>query len=184
LILLDLSENTSPQLVFIVQTGSKKSKDVQTQIRKHVMRDIGKSRRKEKRGRKINSEIPFDAPSHPKNNPVSPGTWSTDHQRKDGIDLPLKMPYISLDAPDPSYRSIPDVENTPTPLPHLQGDLHDILSPAIGWHETKAFTPGIDRLWHGCMDPLVPSPVELNDRTRELADLGKQISINFVAGCF
>lgn len=184
MILLDISENTSPQLVFIVQTGSKKSKDVQTQIRKHVMKDIGKSRRKEKRGRKINLDIPFGAPSYPKNNPVSPRTWSTDHQRKDGIDSPINMPYISIDAPGPSYKSIPDVENTSTPLPHLQGDLHDILSPTIGWHETKAFTPGIDRLWHGRMDPFVRYPVELNDRTRELVDLGKQNSINFVVGCF
>jgi hypothetical protein len=34
-------------LVFITQTGPKKTKEAQSQIRRHVMKDIGKSRRKD-----------------------------------------------------------------------------------------------------------------------------------------
>lgn len=57
----------------------------------------------------------------------------------------------------------------------MRGDLHD--TSAIGSHQDpSAFTPGIDRLYHGRMDPFVRYPVELSDRTRELVDLGKQNS--------
>src|SRR4051812_3649419 len=49
----------APELVFIVQNKPEKfSKQTSTQIRKHVMRDIGKSRRKERRNRQISLELP------------------------------------------------------------------------------------------------------------------------------
>ncbi|KAE9372193.1 hypothetical protein N431DRAFT_375200 [Stipitochalara longipes BDJ] len=162
------SEKTSPQLVFILQTGGKKSKDVQTQIRKHVMKDIGKSRRKEKRGRKINLEVPPAAPSEPRVNDHPP---RRNHQNTDNTDSTIEVPHIAATAPDSSYGSVSDGEDASQTVPHLQGDLHDILKQAIGWHQASAFSPGIDRLWTGRMDPFVRYPVELNDRTRELVDL-------------
>lgn len=39
---------SSSSLLFINQTGPLKSKDDQTKVRKHVMKDIGKARRKKK----------------------------------------------------------------------------------------------------------------------------------------
>jgi hypothetical protein len=141
------------------------------------MKDIGKSRRKDKRGRKIKLEVPFNVPSHPKSNRIGSQTWSTDRQRKCDIDSTINAPYISRDIPDSLHGQMPHVENTSAPLPHLQDDLHNILESAIGRHESKPYTPGFDRLWHGRMDPFVRYPVELNDRTRELVDLGKQIML-------
>jgi hypothetical protein len=174
LILLIHSEKTSPQLVFILQTGGKKSKDVQTQMRKHVMKDIGKSRRKEKRGRKIELEVHPVAPSQPKDNVSPTRIWSRNQLNTDQINFTIEEPYIATTTPDSSFGSMPDgVDASKTTVPHLQGDLHDILQPAIGWHQATAFSPGIDRLWTGRMDPFVRYPVELSDRTRELVDLGK-----------
>jgi hypothetical protein len=55
----ELSSKNSPTLVFITTTGGgKKSKEAQTQIRKHVMKDIGKSRRKNKKPSHFDLEIP------------------------------------------------------------------------------------------------------------------------------
>lgn len=55
----ELSSKKSPPLVFITTTGGgKKSKEAQTQIRKHVMKDIGKSRRKNKKPSRFDLKIP------------------------------------------------------------------------------------------------------------------------------
>ncbi|KAK0127605.1 hypothetical protein ONS96_007131 [Cadophora gregata f. sp. sojae] len=49
----------APELVFIVQNKPEKfSKQTSTQIRKHVMKDIGKSRRKDRRNRQVSLELP------------------------------------------------------------------------------------------------------------------------------
>lgn len=62
------------------------------------------------------------------------------------------------------------------PQPQLQDDLLDISAPAI------PFTPDIDRLWTGHMDPFVQYPVGMNHRTRELVDLGEQNNVDPITG--
>jgi len=179
--LLAHSEKPAPQLVFILQTGEKKSKDVQTQIRKHVMKDIGRSRRKEKRGRKINLEIPSVTLSQPKDHVSQPQTCSGIYRNTNGIDVALEVPHNPTIAPNSSFGSMSDRDAASKTIPPLHGDLHDILKPAIGWHQASTLSPGFDRLWTGRMDPFVRYPVELNDRTRELVDLGKPKVVEMVA---
>jgi len=145
------------------------------------MKDIGKSRRKEKRGRKINLEIPSAAPSQPKDHVSQSRTWSGIHQNTNGMAGSIEVPHISSMAPNSSFGSMSDRDDASKTVQPLQGDLHDILKPAIGWHQASALSPRIDRLWTGRMDPFVRYPVELNDRTRELVDLGKPKSVEAVA---
>jgi hypothetical protein len=139
------------------------------------MRDIGKSRRKEKRRGKINLKILFDVAFPLSSNLVPPRARNPDpdqvDQEKDDLESTTTTQYISTNASDSSYWSMSAVEDVPARYPRLHSDLH-ISNPTIGCHETTQLSPGIDRLWTGRGDPFIRYPVELNHRIRELLDLG------------
>lgn len=157
----DTQRHHSPKLVFITQVASvKKSKEASTLIRKHVMRDIGKSRRKQRRYPQICLEVPEDI-GH-----LALPLRSSSSQQK-------AIPPIRVSSKEkhslPALKECPqhDPASTKGACPRPQ-----YLQPRNEEHEPATEElPIIDRTWTGRIDPFVKFPVELNDRTRELIDL-------------
>jgi hypothetical protein len=105
------SNEKTPGLVFITQTGSGKPRDVQTQIRKHVMKDIGKSRRKQgRRGKFPTWEISIDSPESMDSGDsrsLAPGTTEADSNGEYSLDadvLALTFDRLWTGRMDPFVR--------------------------------------------------------------------------------
>ncbi|KAG4444285.1 hypothetical protein IFR05_000260 [Cadophora sp. M221] len=172
----------APELVFIVQNKPEKfSKQTSTQIRKHVMKDIGKSRRKERRNRQISLELPetigeTDSGSESK----LPIRLSTDQLRTfQNFEFEGNGPAL-LDHSEagPSTSFYPQgsaVFAQPSGLQHgvpeylqqpYQGTSHD-------FRDTRALgqsPPSIERLGSGRGDPFARYPVPMKGQMRELLD--------------
>ena len=149
----NLSSKTPPALVFITTTGGvKKSKEAQTQIRKHVMKDIGKSRRKNKKHPRFDLEIPHSIddsnvriPSWQSPEPAS--TSSVSHLKKNN-DVTVTLTPCSQQGCEPLR---PPPENGVNPA-------LDTSAPQVA--QTQEQCDAVDmgfrmeRVWTGRMDPL------------------------------
>ena len=146
--------------MFITQTGPKTRGEDQPKIRKHVMKDIGKARRKE--GRK---------------EPLAKFNLEIADSLEGLTELPLRGPNSMKQHKQPwaLQESAPIVNVT-----EIQSVL---LNPAyprdIVWHfvqpQTYAVpdtTPSIERLWTGRMDPFIDYPIEMDIRSLQLMDHG------------
>jgi hypothetical protein len=135
-------------LVFITQTGPAKSKKLQTQIRKHVMKDIGKSRRKAGHREKV---TPFQFSLEVPNEFETLKTTRLIEPNDSGESaLQLEEPHRSS-----------SVDTTP---PDNQ------LGQMIPASEPSFPLPEIDRIWTGRTDPFIKYPIEMSHRTRQLVD--------------
>lgn len=173
-----------PELVFIVQNKPEKfSKQTSTQIRKHVMKDIGKSRRKERRNRQISLELPetigeTDSGSESKLS-IRPstdqlGTFQNFEFQENG---PALLDHSEAGPSTSFYPQGSAVFSQPSDLQHgvpeylqqpYQGTSHD-------FRDTRALVqspPSIERLGSGRGDPFARYPVPMKGQMRELLDEG------------
>ncbi|KUJ08478.1 uncharacterized protein LY89DRAFT_724952 [Mollisia scopiformis] len=156
-------KQSAMKLVFITQVASvKKSKETSTIIRKHVMRDIGKSRRKQRRYPQTSLESPESISrlgrqqlSVPRETPVLP--WVESQEENGPLLAQPEPPHQHDPAKSTGAGSYPDSQHRQPP--------NGIFVPA------DVERPAIDRTWTGRSDPFVKFPVEMNDRIRELIDL-------------
>ena len=179
------SNEKTPGLVFITQTGSGKPRDVQTQIRKHVMKDIGKSRRKQgRRGRFPTWEISIDSPGSMDSmdsRSLTLGTTETDPNGEYGLDADALgsgiTPVRYQQSDDGKFQlALPMYLVPKKPTTKLQHGLHQ-MQPQPSTMSGVAVT--LDRLWTGRMDPFVRYPIEMNQRTLRLIDHGNHLFICF-----
>lgn len=140
--------------VFITQTGPIKSRDVQTQIRKHVMKDIGRSRRKPSR-REMPLEFTLEVPDNMEVFTAQPKSTESD----DGIGSVTPADLSATSNPDSLPTSKSDSSCTSRSLDPKHSPCRAV--PAM---------PSIDRLWTGRMDPFVQYPIEMNYRALDLMD--------------
>lgn len=170
------SNEKTPGLVFIPQTGSGKPRDVQTQIRKHVMKDIGKSRRKQGwRGKFPTWEISFDSPESMDSmdsRSLAPGTTETDPNGEYGLDADVLGSGIT-----PVRSQQPDDWNFPSALPLYLVPKKPTTKVQPQPSTMSGVAPTFDRLWTGRMDPFVRYPIEMNQRTLRLIDHGYHLFI-------
>lgn len=146
--------------MFITQTGPKKSKKVQSQIRKHVMRDIGKARRKEgKRG--ISFQFTLEVPDSLGNFSVPPV------EPQDPVHQLNQLTLLERNAPA-VYQN--------TSVPSESGSRYDRVPPFI--HQ-QASQPSIERLWTGRMDPFIQYPIKMDHHSRKLIDHGMLSPLEF-----
>jgi len=165
------SEESSPSLVFVTQTGPGSTitdNAVKTQIRKHVMKDIGKARRTRVRPLKpISWEISVEVPD---------SAGSQDEVEGIVHDIAPRPPvnHVFFNAAEAnSQESIPNVTISAfSPLGHQQGDPNQMQPPV------RQNLQAIYRLGGGRMDPFVKYPIEMNHRARQLIDHGMFLSSN------
>jgi len=137
------------------------------------MKDIGKSRRKGKRNNQITLQF-FDdeskgfARAHQK-----PGNRTLEASVKPQT-LPEKKAHTDLafaQSKSEPFTQFPD-SSLLQPWSYLDG-LHATKG-ADNNEDSSFLYPRLEQqIWTGRMDPFVRYPIELNDRTRELVDLGK-----------
>lgn len=163
-------------LVFITQTGSiVKRKDQQRLVRKHVMKDIGKLRRKPKTNEKPNSlrfdlEIPdsfghLDIHVIPRMEEVDEITFSTD-----GVSLPSVYDGSMHDSDESEKLSPPVAYTMQAGSSHGTEVMRQPQSIDGGRHRTALASPRIERLWTGRMDPFIHYPIKMTHRTLQLMD--------------
>ena len=147
--------------MFITQTGPKKNKEAQSQIRKHVMKDIGRARRKD--GRRViplhfTLEIPDSLealtrpevaqPQDPERHPI--------HPRATGRD--------------------PELLNRNTFEPLQPNDPLDEIERAMeraANQQLSVMAPSIERVWTGRMNPFIRYPIKMDEYSLRLMDHGK-----------
>ncbi|KIM95836.1 hypothetical protein OIDMADRAFT_59618 [Oidiodendron maius Zn] len=147
---------TNLDLMFITQTTPKTSKDVLPQIRKHVMKDIGKARRKYG---KIQGLFRF--------------TLGV----PDSLDLnrPPAEPHYSVQQPNrPTVRD-GDISrvNQNTFMPLESSGLHNSTEPFLHQQTSQpaaVVVPPIERLWTGRLDPFVRYPIKMDQHSLQLID--------------
>ncbi|PVH77811.1 hypothetical protein DL98DRAFT_656527 [Cadophora sp. DSE1049] len=172
----------TPELVFIVQNKPEKfSKQTSTQIRKHVMKDIGKSRRKDKRNRQVSLELPesigeastsSESELPFRHSTDQPGTFLNFELEEPGL-APLKNAEVSSCAsfypqgsalyfqPSGSQHAAPEYVQQ-----SYQGCSYDFRdSRALAQSPTS-----IERLGSGRGDPFARYPVPMKGQMRELLD--------------
>ena len=130
-----------PVLAFITHTGPIKSRDAQTQIRKHVMKDIGRSRRKTGR-REKGLALEFT------------------------LEVLVEIDIFNVQKPQPR---LADVDQTiesilPANFNDNQSSLgSSCISESIdskhGSRREVSAVPYIDRTWTGRMDPFIKYPM-------------------------
>lgn len=146
--------------MFITQTEPKKSKEVQSKIRKHVMKDIGKARRKEtRRGKPL--QFTLEVPD----------------SLEDLCGLPVVEDLDLVEQPTQPRileESVPPV-NQNFPFIFNPGASEDSVRPSIKPHATYPthVISSIERVWTGRMDPFINYPIEMDRRSLELIDHGK-----------
>ena len=148
-------------LVFITQTGPKKNKEVQSQIRKHVMRDIGKARRKEGK-RVLPIRFTLDVPGSLENLGVPPEVELHD---------PVQLP----NQPGIPWQTAPSVIQDAS-IPSESGGPHDEVDPFVQQQAmlVNSFSaPAIERLWTGRMDPFMKYPIKMDRKSLQLMDHGR-----------
>jgi hypothetical protein len=147
--------------VFITQTGPKKTKEAQSQIRRHVMRDIGKSRRKDGK-RAIPLRFTLEVPD------------SLETLTRPEIDQPLNTMQHLRDSRTVGThfqllnRSFFNPSEVVDPLDEIEEAMqHEADQPVT------VKTPSIERLWTGRMDPFIKYPIRMDQYSLRLMDHGK-----------
>ncbi|KAL3425983.1 hypothetical protein PVAG01_02774 [Phlyctema vagabunda] len=147
-------------IAFINQTGSpskNKSRSTQQQIRKHVMKDIGKARRKPGRPFKqspfhFTLEVPetLEAPdrNHSPNQTAGLATSTQDS---------VANSENTASRPDHLSGYTPHNPSSKSPIPYKKDQQHD-------------FVPAVHRFWGGRMDPFIQYPIEMTHDTFRLID--------------
>lgn len=171
----------APELVFIIQNKPVKfSKQTSTQIRKHVMKDIGKSRRKERQNRQISLELPDtigDSNTGSESRlPVrissdKTGTFQQFEHRETGS---------ALNDIGGASSSTPFFPRGSAPFSQPAGVQHGVpeytMQPYQGKpRDTRSsvqYFPTMERLGSGRGDPLARYPVPMKGQMRELLDEG------------
>jgi hypothetical protein len=154
-------QDSSPGLIFITQTGPKKNKEAQSQIRKHVMRDIGKARRKE--GKRV---LPIRFTLEVPDSLESLGVPSA---------VELHDPVPLLDQPGIPWESFPSVTQDAF-VPSESGGPRAEVEPSIQQAASlvkSLVVPSVERLWTGRMDPFLRYPIKMDKRSQQLMDHGK-----------
>lgn len=160
-----------PQHMFITQTGPTRSKSASTQVKKFVMKDIGKARRKPP----IQTTLEFtiwnpnsleelanqDLTSNPLGLDVEAGTeagasgaWSSAlgmHQSWNGIHHPRDIAGVN---------SPQSLDSTSRVLYRGQPMSQDSVQ----------MIPQIERVWTGRLDPFCEYPIEMDQRSLQLLD--------------
>jgi hypothetical protein len=143
--------------VFITQTGPKKSKEVQSKIRKHVMKDIGRARRKEgRKGAPLRFALEIPDSLEDISAPSGVEVLYLDHQPN-----PLRI----LEG------SVPLVNRNKWTLSKTDASQYEVQP--YTQSPTADNFPFIDRLWTGRMDPFIRYPVEMDRRLLQLMDHGR-----------
>ena len=150
--------------MFITQTELGRSKETQAKIRKHVMKDIGKARRKVGRKEKI---LQFT------------------------LELPEKLENLedSRAIATPKTVERPDSHAT-SRISHAIGALLpvpvDVETEFLAHQQSVGRQAGpistIERVWTGRMDPFMKYPIEMNSRTLQLIDHGESRLLDFLVG--
>ncbi|KAH7413156.1 hypothetical protein BKA64DRAFT_346789 [Cadophora sp. MPI-SDFR-AT-0126] len=152
----------APELVFIVQNKPEKfSKKTSTQIRKHVMKDIGKSRRKDKRNRQVSLELPesigeartFQNFAFEENSLVS-------HKN-------AEVKSCTSFCPQSYFQTSGSLHAAPECLQQPHQDY------PYDFRDSRALSqspPAIERLGSGRGDPFARYPVPMKGQMRELLD--------------
>lgn len=173
------NEEGSSSLVFVTQTGpgTITNKAVKTQIRKHVMKDIGKARRTRVRPPKpltweISVEIPEDS------------TGSQDEV--DGTvfsDLPTRPlgNHVSFNTAERSSSRdiIPNVTISAFSGLAQNSDVQQREESGETQQPARQNLQSIYRLGGGRMDPFVKYPIDMNHRARQLIDHSKSTLLQF-----
>jgi hypothetical protein len=174
------SSNSPPAFVFVMQTGPPAGNPgTQRFIRSHVMRQVGKSRRK---GRPIKApllEFSLEVPDEPFWDGLSLGPphhsvldQLTTHQPDDfPVQAPDAISSIScLEASNVPPRSTNRFHQRITQYsqnPRLAPE-HDISERER--RQNEEIIARIDRLWVGRSDPFASYPIKMNPRAHELID--------------
>lgn len=146
------NRHSTPDLVFITQVSSvKKSKEAATVIRKHVMRDIGKSRRKQRRYPRIRLELSEDM-----NISLPVRSLTSRHQ-------PMQpVPGVELEEENGLLNSeqgwVPKREKT-KPTRSESCSRCQYLQPQDEVNVSGSMGMILDRTWTGRIDPFVKFPV-------------------------
>lgn len=144
--------------MFITQTGPKKSKEVQSEIRKHVMKDIGQARRKD--GKRV-IPIRFD------------------------LEVPDWLEHLSS-LPGVESQSSVELLNEPRNVGDYTVNRNNFISSERDsrYDEIDHFTqqqaaqpgsvivPSIERLGSGRLDPFFKYPIKMDKYTLRLMDHG------------
>lgn len=172
------------ELVFIVQNKPEKfSKQTSTQIRKHVMKDIGKSRRKDKRNRQVSLELPESigeaSTSSESELPFRCAAGQQGTFQK--FELAGHGPTPASNAEVGSCTSFYPLDSTlyfqPSDSEHaapeyLQQTDQDCSYDSRDFRTLAQSPPSIERLGSGRGDPFARYPVPMKGQMRELLDEG------------
>jgi hypothetical protein len=174
------TQKPTPALVFITQTGPVQSKNVQTQIRKHIMRDIGKSRRKDARHKKLPPlQFSLEIPASINDFHFALRAKELDPiQASDSLLEPFNNAFTSSipQAPEDeptTYSIVKLVDSAAVTRPSAEPQHAGFEKSQVSSNGTAGAAPQIDRLWTGRMDPFIKYPIETNHRTLQLIDHGK-----------
>lgn len=169
----------SSSLIFITQTGPEKAEETRTKIKKHVMKDIGKSRRKERYRTKPPAwELAICSPII-----IETQCSEAEHQCpkwENGVDENIVTQRIM-----PAVSSLPESSQT-------AAQLSQVIAAAAPWGPSQAHgdpikhlhpqqpfriaqnPPQIERVWTGRLDPFFQYPIEMDYRSLKLIDSRKQ----------
>lgn len=156
---------SGPELVFIVHNKPEKfSKPVATQIRKHVMKDIGRARRKEKR----HCQIPLDVPTNLANHsqlPLRPNS----HQSSAFQLLKLHESLPQNQGRDGTISTAPRQPTTKENIDQLAQQRKPYQK---SLHDFRGIDMMVEKLGAGRGDPFARYPIKMNLHVRELIDQG------------
>ncbi|KAH8593676.1 hypothetical protein B0O99DRAFT_208169 [Bisporella sp. PMI_857] len=157
----------SSDFLFITQTGLEQEHGIQTKIRKHVMKEIGRSRRKTENYQKDNQiHVELEVPEDFTRQETRPEPNVKDLVRKSKsneqiLDAINELPISSVAG---SFL-----------LKGASGPLQVIPSKALAFLQLSRAAkdtelPRVERLWTGRMDPFIRYPIKMNQRTLQLMD--------------
>ena len=177
--LLRKNEAASPSLVFVPQNGGTiTNKAVKTQIRKHVMKDIGKARRTRVRPLKpISWEIEVELPNSAENSDQVEEVDPTNNRQGSEISPAAPVNRVPFNkAGRDSQMLLPNV-TTPVFSPFGNKPNTELQMGVQQLQQTgRQNLQSIYRLGGGRMDPFVKYPVEMDYRAKLLIDHGNSAS--------
>lgn len=161
-------EEQGPQLLFITQTGPKRSRGSSTQVKKFVMKDIGRARRKP--NKKATFEIFIEGAEDP-NQAARLSQLTPDLETGTGPDVlegeasalvGFKQPWEGVQPSQPAdaAASLHISNQASQSLPLLQPQSQELMQA----------TPQIERVWTGRLDPFYRYPIEMDHRSFQLLD--------------
>lgn len=160
-----------PQHMFITQTGPTRSKTASTQVKKFVMKDIGKARRKPPKQTTIEFTIWNPNMVEKPNQAFTTNPLGLDVESGSEADA-LGGSGSVLSVRERSWNGIHQPRNTSgAASPQSRANTSQVLH---RWQpvsqELPQMKPQIERVWTGRLDPFCDYPIEMDRRSLQLLD--------------